>query len=65
MMTTQAKEKQLKTASVLAFESKLANSDAIMMSGNWADINDPDNSEKWTAITIQPKSDRVTISNSP
>lgn len=62
-MTTQAKEKQLKTASVLAFESKLANSDAIMMSGNWADINDPDNSEKWTAITIQPKSVRGTISN--
>ena len=25
----------LKTASVLAFEAKLANSDAIMASGNW------------------------------
>jgi len=59
-MTTTTKEKQLKTASVLAFESKLANSDAIMMSGNWADIKD---SEKWMAIGINPKSVRGTISN--
>jgi len=59
-MTTKTKEKQLKTASVLAFESKLANSDAIMMSGNWADIKD---AEKWTAIKVTPKSVRGTISN--
>lgn len=59
-MTTDVKEKKLKTASVLAFESKLANSDAIMMSGNWGDINTP---EKWTAICIQEKSVRGTISN--
>jgi CRISPR-associated protein Csy3 len=62
-MTTTTKEKQLKTASVLAFESKLANSDAIMMSGNWADIKDPNNSEKWIAIGIHEKSVRGTISN--
>ena len=62
-MTTTTKEKQLKTASVLAFESKLANSDAIMMSGNWADIKCLDNSEKWTAIGIHEKSVRGTISN--
>ncbi len=59
-MTTKTKEKQLKTASVLAFESKLANSDAIMMSGNWVDIKD---SKKWTAIAVTPKSVRGTISN--
>lgn len=62
-MTTKTKEKKLVTASVLAFESKLANSDAIMMSGNWADINDPENSKKWTAIGIHEKSVRGTISN--
>ena len=59
-MTTEVKEKKLTTASVLAFESKLANSDAIMMSGNWSDIED---SKKWTAITIEEKSVRGTISN--
>jgi len=60
MMTNDVKEKKLKTASVLAFESKLANSDAIMMSGNWDNINTP---EKWAAIKIQEKSVRGTISN--
>lgn len=59
-MTTDVKEKKLETARVLAFESKLANSDAIMMSGNWDDITTP---EKWTAINIQEKSVRGTISN--
>lgn len=59
-MTTETKEKKLTTASVLAFESKLANSDAIMMSGNWEDIKD---SKKWTAIKIEKKSVRGTISN--
>jgi len=60
---TKAETKKLKTASVLAFESKLANSDAIMMSGNWADINDPENAKKWTAIGVHEKSVRGTISN--
>lgn len=59
-MTIETKEKKLTTASVLAFESKLANSDAIMMSGNWVDIKD---SKKWTAINIEEKSVRGTISN--
>jgi len=60
---TKAETKKLKTASVLAFESKLANSDAIMVSGNWTDINDPENVNKWTAIGIHEKSVRGTISN--
>lgn len=59
-MTTEAKTKKIETASVLAFESKLAISDAIMASGNWNDINDP---TKWTPIKIQEKSVRGTISN--
>lgn len=64
-MTTEAITKQIKTASVLAFESKLANSDAIMMSGNWVDIDiaNPELLEKWTAIKIHKKSVRGTISN--
>lgn len=57
-MTTETK--QLITASVLAFESKLANSDAVMMSGSWQDIG---SSEKWTPIKIVEKSVRGTISN--
>ncbi len=61
-MTT--KTPKLKTASVLAFESKLANSDAIMTAGNWQDIKkDADNPKKWQAIKIQEKSVRGTISN--
>ncbi len=59
-MTTETKEKKLTTASVLAFESKLANSDAIMMSGDWDDIND---SSKWAPVRIVEKSVRGTISN--
>lgn len=59
-MSTQDKVKALKTASVLAFESKLANSDAIMSSGNWSDI---DNSEAWSPVAIVEKSVRGTISN--
>lgn len=47
----------LKTASVLAFERKLANSDAIMYAGNWAQ------QDNWTPIAIQEKSVRGTISN--
>ncbi|MEI7386624.1 type I-F CRISPR-associated protein Csy3 [Pectobacterium versatile] len=47
----------LKTASVLAFERKLANSDAVMYAGNWAQH------DNWTPIAIQEKSVRGTISN--
>ena len=54
------KKTSLKTASVLAFEKKLANSDALMFAGNWKDIGRED---KWQPITIQEKSVRGTISN--
>jgi len=46
----------VKTASVLAFERKLATSDAVMFSGNWQ-------SERWQPIRIQEKAVRGTISN--
>ncbi len=46
----------VKTASVLAFERKLANSDAIMYAGNWQ-------KPEWTPIAIQEKAVRGTISN--
>lgn len=59
-MTTTIETKKIKTASVLAFESKLANSDAVMMSGNWEDIK---NTKEWTAIDIKEKSVKRTISN--
>lgn len=47
----------IKTASVLAFERKLANSDAQMFSGNW------EQSSGWQAIAIKEKAVRGTISN--
>jgi len=50
----------LKTASVLAFEAKLANSDAIMSSGNWDDRN---NAKSFLPITVREKAVRGTISN--
>ncbi len=50
----------LKTASVLAFEAKLATSDAVMASGNWQDRNQ---SELWYPIHIAEKAVRGTISN--
>ncbi|ELY2795475.1 type I-F CRISPR-associated protein Csy3 [Cronobacter dublinensis] len=46
----------LKTASVLAFERKLAVSDALMYAGNWEGDN-------WQPIQIQEKAVRGTISN--
>ena len=46
----------VKTASVLAFERKLATSDAVMFSGHWQ-------SERWQPIRIQEKAVRGTISN--
>lgn len=50
----------IKTASVLAFERKLANSDAIMSAGNW---DERDQSGRWQPIRIQEKAVRGTISN--
>lgn len=46
----------IKTASVLAFERKLATSDAILYSGNWQ-------GEQWQPVRIQEKAVRGTISN--
>lgn len=46
----------VKTASVLAFERKLATSDAMMYAGNWQGDN-------WQPIEIQEKAVRGTISN--
>ena len=50
----------VKTASVLAFERKLSNSDGLLMAGNWADI---ESQEKWQPIGLTEKSVRGTISN--
>ena len=51
---------QLKTASVLAFERKLANSDGLMYSGKW---ENRDKAESWSPVTLHEKSIRGTISN--
>ena len=51
---------ELKLPTVLAFESKLVCSDALMLAGNWEDINV---SANWKPIKIQEKSVRGTISN--
>lgn len=50
----------LKTASVLAFERKLANSDALMYAGSW-DLRDQP--AIWLPVSIQEKAVRGTISN--
>lgn len=50
----------IKTASVLAFERKLACSDALMFSGNW---QKKDEINTWKPILIKEKSVRGTISN--
>ncbi|MDC5842326.1 type I-F CRISPR-associated protein Csy3 [Vibrio europaeus] len=50
---------KLTTPSVLAFESKLACSDAVMFSGNWQTRSD----NTWQAIEVTEKSVRGTISN--
>jgi CRISPR-associated protein Csy3 len=47
-------------ATVLAFERKLANSDALMHSGSW---DDRTNGKAWKPISIQNKAVRGTISN--
>lgn len=51
-----AKNSAIKTASVLAFERKLANSDAVLYSGNWQ-------GDDWQPVRIQEKAVRGTISN--
>ncbi|QDJ13786.1 type I-F CRISPR-associated protein Csy3 [Mergibacter septicus] len=51
---------KLQTPSVLAFEAKLACSDAIMFAGNWQDIDD---NRKWRPIKVEEKAVRGTISN--
>ncbi len=50
----------IETASVLAFERKLANSDAVMTAGNWADRG---RTEGWNTINLKEKAVRGTISN--
>jgi len=50
----------IKTASVLAFERKLSNSDALMYAGSWDNRTD---SSQWQPISIQSKDVRGTISN--
>lgn len=50
----------IKTATVLAFERKLANSDGLLLAGNWADI---DSDTHWKPVTLQEKAVRGTISN--
>lgn len=51
-----AKTTGIKTASVLAFERKLANSDAVMFAGNW-------DGTEWAPVRVQEKAVRGTISN--
>lgn len=50
----------LKTASVLAFERKLCNSDGLMYAGSWQDRHDD---ADWKPIKLQHKDVRGTISN--
>lgn len=52
--------KTIKTASVLAFERKLANSDAVMTAGNWGNRG---KTEGWSTIQLNEKAVRGTISN--
>jgi len=51
---------KLTPASVLAFERKLSNSDAVMFSGNWDDM---EKSDQWPAVKVTEKDVRGTISN--
>ncbi|AKH65624.1 MULTISPECIES: type I-F CRISPR-associated protein Csy3 [Photorhabdus] len=50
----------IKTASVLAFERKLSNSDAVMFAGDWEGWG---KAQEWQPIAIQEKAVRGTISN--
>lgn len=51
---------KLTAASVLAFERKLSNSDAMMYSGNWDSL---ETSSDWQAVGVTEKAIRGTISN--
>ncbi len=55
-----AKNSDLKTASVLAFERKLDPSDALLSAGQW---DKRGNSASWPAVQVREKSVRGTISN--
>ncbi|TBU99305.1 type I-F CRISPR-associated protein Csy3 [Stutzerimonas kirkiae] len=52
--------KDLKTASVLAFERKLDPSDALFFAGDW---NQRDSASDWSPVVVREKSVRGTISN--
>lgn len=54
-----AKNTELTTASVLAFERKLDPSDALLYAGRWSDRD----SKAWRPVEIREKSVRGTISN--
>ena len=54
------KQEKIENASVLAFEKKLANSDAIMFSGQW---NNRSQMNCWAPLKLQTKAIRGTISN--
>jgi CRISPR-associated protein Csy3 len=53
-------EQPLTTASVLAFERKLAPSDALLFAGRWQERGDSNN---WSPVGIQTKSERGTVSH--
>lgn len=53
--------KNIEIASVLAFEKKICNSDALMFSGMWDSMNNP----IWNPIPLQEKGVKGTISNRP
>lgn len=55
-----AKNAELHTASVLAFERKLDPSDALLFSGQW---DHRDNPQQWAPVPVREKSVRGTISN--
>ena len=59
-MAKSANKSTIKTASVLAFERKLSNSDAVMYAGNWENRT---NAKAWSAISVLSKDVRGTISN--
>lgn len=55
-----AKQNELTTASVLAFERKLDPSDALLFAGNW---HERDAASAWRGVEVREKSVRGTISN--
>lgn len=56
-------EQKLATASVLAFERKLSNSDGFMYSGNWPDSLEALATVDWQSIFVTQKDVRGVISN--